>query len=120
MRPSDAPCADGSHVRVAPFIVNNNPETMDPSRRSFATPQVGSSRDAAVADEGWLAWLRFAKPRALSCPDAEEPRSRKSRAPPHAWPRCAASPCPHAEEHRSAKPARMRPQLGFAAMRLEA
>ena len=53
--------------------------------------QVGSSRDAAVADEGWLAWLRFAKPRALSCPHAEEPRSRKSRAPPHAWLRCAAS-----------------------------
>jgi hypothetical protein len=39
-----APRADGSHVRVAVFIVNNNPETMERSRPHV---KVGSSHDAA-------------------------------------------------------------------------
>ena len=40
-----APRADGSHVRVAVFIVNNNPETME---RSRPHAKVGSLHDAAV------------------------------------------------------------------------
>src|SRR4029453_8636992 len=40
-----APRADGSHVRVAVFIVNNNPETMERIRPHV---KVGSSPDAAV------------------------------------------------------------------------
>jgi len=37
--------ADGSHVRVAVFIVNNRPETMERIRPHV---KVGSSHDAAV------------------------------------------------------------------------
>src|SRR5258708_21908453 len=40
-----APHADGSHVRVAVFIVNNRPETMERIRPHV---KVGSSHDAAL------------------------------------------------------------------------
>src|SRR5260370_36857467 len=40
-----APRADGSHVRVAVFIVNNRPETMEGIGPHM---KVGSSHDAAV------------------------------------------------------------------------
>jgi hypothetical protein len=40
-----APRADGLHARVAVFIVNNRPETMERIRPHV---EVGSSHDAAV------------------------------------------------------------------------
>src|SRR5258708_17407066 len=43
--PGSAPRADGLHVRVAIFIVNNKPETMERIRPHV---KVGSSHDAAV------------------------------------------------------------------------
>src|SRR5260221_6334103 len=61
--PGSAPRADGSHVRVAIFIVNNRPETMERIRPHV---KVGSSHDAAVA--------------ALSCPGRGAARAERSGA----------------------------------------
>jgi hypothetical protein len=62
-----------SHVRVAPFIVNNNPKTMDRSRPSFPAT-AGRFR----MDQAGMLPIGFVSPK------------------------CAARPRPHAEEHRSA------------------
>jgi hypothetical protein len=65
--------ADGSHVRVALFIVNNNPETMDRLRPHV---QVGS-RDIGRtrAHRGFVSANREPSP----APHAEEPRLQCAR-----------------------------------------
>jgi hypothetical protein len=62
-----------SHVRVAPFIVNNNPKTMDRSRQSLPAT-AGRFR----MDQAGMLPIGFVSPK------------------------CTARPRPHAEEHRSA------------------
>src|SRR5262249_7562473 len=49
------------HVGVAPFIVNNNPETRERSRRSFPTATGWLFARPAVAHECWIAALSVSR-----------------------------------------------------------
>src|SRR5262249_50028586 len=59
------------HVGVAPFIVNNNPETSERSRRSFPTATGWLFARPAVAHECWIA--------ALSVPRAQRSTASGTR-----------------------------------------
>ena len=83
-----APRADGSHVRVAVFIVNNRPETME---RIGPHVKVGSSHDAAAGRGAPFTRIFDARWRsgALQTPISGLPEigahMRASRASPTAW-----------------------------------
>jgi hypothetical protein len=81
------PRADGSHVRVAVFIVNNRPETMERIRPHV---KVGSSHEQAAGRRAPVS--RAQRSGALQTRDRYGPwRSRISGAPLHFVTRCTAS-----------------------------
>ena len=93
------PRAHARHVEVAPSIVNNNPETMERSRRSFPTAAgwffpVASFGQNAPADAVRLSCPRPLRARAQGCArDLEWVRGSQQRTPHPSWP-VATSSCP--------------------------
>src|SRR5262245_55403683 len=71
-----APRGDGSHVRVAILIVNNNRKQWSGAEDRLAQPQVGSSHDAAVHR---VRDARYRPPDSSLSHDVKQPTFTRSR-----------------------------------------